>query len=77
MPTADSPRPKDLIDQRELLKVLVAFRKGDLSQTDVRSRRRGRQKPQGRKGRKGGGVPLGGESALVSETEGPRHRPSS
>jgi len=31
MPTADSPRPKDSIDQRELLKVLVAFRKGDFA----------------------------------------------
>jgi HAMP domain-containing protein/CheY-like chemotaxis protein/signal transduction histidine kinase len=31
MPTADAPRPKDLIDHRELLGVLTAFRKGDFS----------------------------------------------
>ena len=31
MPTADSPPPKDTITQRELLNVLVAFRKGDFT----------------------------------------------
>jgi HAMP domain-containing protein/CheY-like chemotaxis protein/signal transduction histidine kinase len=31
MPTADSPPPKDTINQRELLSVLVAFRKGDFT----------------------------------------------
>ncbi|MDB4929388.1 MAG: sensor hybrid histidine kinase [Myxococcaceae bacterium] len=31
MPTADPPRSKDVIDHRELLSVLVSFRKGDFS----------------------------------------------
>ena len=31
MPTADASAPKDLIDHRELLGVLTAFREGDFS----------------------------------------------